>query len=125
MTTMPASSDGKTTSRAAEDRYPPASIAANRSWWARHGRAAMILCWQILLLVAVIAVQSALWYSAVALVLSTPLARRHYARLGFWLDRIAGVVMIGLGLKLASELRDEIARVEQEPTSTPAEEKAE
>jgi threonine/homoserine/homoserine lactone efflux protein len=61
-------------------------------------------------LVAVIALQSALWYSAVALVLSTPLARRHYARLGFWLDRIAGVVMIGLGLKLASELRNEIAR---------------
>jgi NitT/TauT family transport system permease protein len=55
MTAMPASSDGKTTSRTAEDRYPPASIAANRSWWARHGRAAMILCWQILLLVAVIA----------------------------------------------------------------------
>jgi threonine efflux protein len=57
--------------------------------------------------VLLIVVQSALWYAIVALTLSTAFARRHYIRLAGWLDRIAGVIMIGLGLKLANELRGE------------------
>lgn len=61
-------------------------------------------------IVLIVAVQSALWYGTVALMLSTPLARRHYARFAGWLDRIAGAVMIGFGLKLANELRKELAR---------------
>ena len=58
--------------------------------------------------VLLIVVQSALWYAVVALALSTAFARRHYMRLAAWLDRIAGVIMIGLGLKLANELRQEV-----------------
>lgn len=57
--------------------------------------------------VLLIVVQSALWYAIVALTLSTAFARRHYMRLANWLDRVAGVIMIGLGLKLANELRGE------------------
>ncbi len=57
--------------------------------------------------VALIVAQSALWYGTVALALSTAFARRHYLRLTGWLDRIAGVVMIGFGLKLANEVRSE------------------
>ncbi|MDI1345684.1 MAG: LysE family transporter [Pseudolabrys sp.] len=57
--------------------------------------------------VLLIVVQSALWYAIVALALSTAFARRHYIRLAGWLDRIAGVIMISLGLKLANELRGE------------------
>ncbi|MDO8879008.1 MAG: LysE family transporter [Pseudolabrys sp.] len=55
--------------------------------------------------VMLIVAQSALWYAIVALALSTAFARRHYMRLGAWLDRIAGAIMVGLGLKLANELR--------------------
>lgn len=48
--TQAAGRDGTDTAQ-----YPPSSVAANRSWWARHGRATMILGWQILLLVVVLA----------------------------------------------------------------------
>lgn len=57
--------------------------------------------------VLLIVAQSALWYAIVALALSTAFARRHYIRVAGWLDRVAGVIMIGLGLKLANELRGE------------------
>ena len=60
--------------------------------------------------VALIMVQSGLWYATVALALSTAFARRHYAKLTGWLDRIAGVIMIGFGLKLMNELRAEFFR---------------
>lgn len=60
--------------------------------------------------VLLIVVQSALWYAVVALALSTAFARRHYMRFAQWLDRIAGVIMIGLGLKLADEIRREVFR---------------
>ncbi len=58
--------------------------------------------------VLLIVAQSALWYAIVALTLSTAFARRHYMRFAQWLDRIAGVIMIGLGLKLADEIRREV-----------------
>jgi threonine/homoserine/homoserine lactone efflux protein len=58
--------------------------------------------------VLLIVAQSALWYAIVALALSTAFAKRHYMRFAQWLDRIAGAVMIGLGLKLANELRQEV-----------------
>ncbi len=58
--------------------------------------------------VLLIVTQSALWYAFVALALSTAFARRHYMRFAAWLDRIAGVIMIGLGLKLANEIRSEM-----------------
>ncbi|MFA6265751.1 MAG: LysE family transporter [Pseudolabrys sp.] len=64
--------------------------------------------WFYAAVVALIVVQSFAWYAFVAVVLSTPFARRHYQRLSQWLDRIAGVVMVGLGLKLAYELRSEV-----------------
>lgn len=58
--------------------------------------------------VALIVFQSFAWYAFVALVLSTDIARRYYHRFALWLDRIAGVIMIGLGLRLAYELRNEM-----------------
>ncbi len=57
----------------------------------------------------VIAMQSALWYGLVALLLSTGLARRSYATIARWLDGLAGAVLLGLSLKLADELRRELA----------------
>ena len=65
--------------------------------------------WFYAVVVAVIGVQSSLWYGTVALALSTGFARRHYQRLAATLDRVAGAVMIALGLKLANEVRTEIA----------------
>ena len=64
--------------------------------------------WFYAAVVTLIIVQSFAWYAFVALVLSTDFARRHYQRFAQWLDRIAGVVMIGLGAKLAYELRNEM-----------------
>ncbi|WP_374443326.1 LysE family translocator [Stella sp.] len=64
--------------------------------------------WFLAAAVALVTVQSLVWYAAVALALSTPLARSHYRRLTAWLDRVAGVVMIALGLRLADEVRVEL-----------------
>ncbi|MBS0245149.1 MAG: LysE family transporter [Proteobacteria bacterium] len=64
--------------------------------------------WFYAAVVALIVVQSFAWYAFVALVLSTDFVRRHYLRLAQWLDRLAGVIMIGLGLRLAYELRNEV-----------------
>ena len=65
--------------------------------------------WFYAAIVAVIAVQSALWYGAVALMFSAGAAQRHYLRLTRWLDLAAGAVMIALGLRLADEIRRELA----------------
>ncbi len=64
--------------------------------------------WFYAAVVALIVMQSFAWYAFVALVLSTEFSRRHYQRFAQWLDRIAGVVMIGLGARLAYELRNEM-----------------
>lgn len=64
--------------------------------------------WFYAAVVALIVAQSFAWYAFVALVLSTEFSRRHYQRLAQWLDRAAGVIMIGLGAKLAYELRNEM-----------------
>ena len=64
--------------------------------------------WFYVAVVALIVVQSFAWYAFVALVLSTDFSRRHYQRFAQWLDRLAGVIMIGLGLRLAYELRHEM-----------------
>ena len=64
--------------------------------------------WFYAAVVALIVVQSFAWYAFVALVLSTDFARQYYYRFAQWLDRLAGVIMIGLGARLAYELRNEI-----------------
>jgi threonine/homoserine/homoserine lactone efflux protein len=60
-------------------------------------------------IVAIIAVQSALWYATVALAFSTGIARQNYLRFARRLDLVAGTVMVALGAKLADEVRREIA----------------
>jgi threonine/homoserine/homoserine lactone efflux protein len=65
--------------------------------------------WFYALVVLVIGVQATLWYGTVAFALSTGVARRNYQRLAATLDRIAGAVMIALGIRLANEVRAEIA----------------
>jgi threonine/homoserine/homoserine lactone efflux protein len=51
--------------------------------------------------VALIVVQSTLWYSLVALVFSSGPARRAYRQAAKWLEAAAGLAMIGFGIKLA------------------------
>ena len=65
--------------------------------------------WFLAAAMGVVTLQSLGWYATVALVLSTPFARHHYRRLTRWLDRVAGAVMILLGLRLADEVRAELA----------------
>ncbi|WP_110685359.1 LysE family translocator [Salinicola aestuarinus] len=40
------------------------------------------------------------WFSAVALLLSTPPVHRAFRRFGHWIDRVLGVAMIALGVRL-------------------------
>jgi threonine efflux protein len=40
------------------------------------------------------------WYGFVALLFSRPPVRRSYERFGHWIERTAGAVMVGFGLKL-------------------------
>ncbi len=58
--------------------------------------------------VAIIAMQSLLWYGAVAFLFSAGFARQHYLRLTRWLDLLAGGVMVALGLRLVDEVRREV-----------------
>lgn len=51
--------------------------------------------------VALIMVQSTLWYSLIALVFASGPARRSYRQAGKWLEAAAGLAMIGFGIKLA------------------------
>lgn len=60
-------------------------------------------------ILAIVAVQSLLWYGAIALFFSTGFARRLYLRVTRVLDLLAGGVMVALGLKLADEVRREAA----------------
>lgn len=60
-------------------------------------------------ILAIVAFQSALWYGAIALLFSTGRVRAAYQRLTRALDLIAGGVMVLLGVRLAEELRRELA----------------
>lgn len=64
--------------------------------------------WVYAAILLIVAVQSALWYGALALFFSAGFARRLYLRITGYLDLAAGAVMIALGLKWADELRREI-----------------
>ena len=53
-----------------------------------------------------LALATALWFCLVAMLFSQSRVRAGFARLGHWFDRLMGVVLVGLGVKLAfSELR--------------------
>lgn len=54
----------------------------------------------VALLPAIFAVEAG-WYAAVALVFSAPWPRQAYVRAKAWIDRAVGVVLGGLGLRLA------------------------
>lgn len=64
--------------------------------------------WVYAAILLIVAVQSSLWYGALALFFSAGFAQRLYLRITGYLDLVAGAVMIALGLKLADELRREI-----------------
>ena len=52
-----------------------------------------------------LALATALWFCAVALLFSQTRVRRGFVRLGHWFDRLMGAVLVGLGIKVAfSEL---------------------
>lgn len=55
-----------------------------------------------LILVAVVFVIETSWYSLVALALASERPRNAYLRYKAWMDRVAGGVMMALGLELAS-----------------------
>ncbi|MDF2489087.1 MAG: threonine efflux protein, partial [Pseudomonas sp.] len=42
-----------------------------------------------------------LWFCLVALLFSQQRVRAGFARLGHWFDRAMGVVLVGLGIKIA------------------------
>jgi threonine/homoserine/homoserine lactone efflux protein len=42
----------------------------------------------------------AIWYGLVAMLLSTPGARAIYRRLGRWIERLIGTLLVGSGLRL-------------------------
>jgi len=65
--------------------------------------------WFYAAVLALMTVQSALWYGGVSLLLSTNLIRTWYARLGSSLNRVAGGFMVFFGLKIANDVRAEIA----------------
>lgn len=44
---------------------------------------------------------TALWFSIVATVLTTPVIRAHFLKFSKWIDRVCGGVLLALGLRLA------------------------
>jgi threonine efflux protein len=65
--------------------------------------------WFFAAVLAVVTLQSFLWYGTVALALSSPFSRNNYARLTAALNRVAGSCMVLFGLKIANDVRAEIA----------------
>jgi threonine/homoserine/homoserine lactone efflux protein len=63
------------------------------------------LAFDLALPAAVFAIETS-WYALVALLLSAQAPRTAYLRSKFWIDRLAGAVMAGLGLKLLLSARD-------------------
>ena len=57
------------------------------------------LAFAVTLLCVVFVIESA-WYAIVAVLLSSAQSRRAYLSYKAWVDRTAGLVMMGLGLKL-------------------------
>lgn len=55
--------------------------------------------------VAVIVVDALVWHALLAVVFSTAPAQARYLRSRRWIDRVAGVVIAGFGLRLATDLR--------------------
>ncbi|MDR6755530.1 RhtB (resistance to homoserine/threonine) family protein [Mycoplana sp. BE70] len=51
----------------------------------------------------VMAASLILWFVGVSLFMTTPRMRAAFSRASQWIDRISGVVFIGLGIKLATE----------------------
>jgi threonine/homoserine/homoserine lactone efflux protein len=66
---------------------------------------AQSLAFDLALPAAVFAIETS-WYALVALLLSAQAPRTAYLRSKFWIDRLAGAVMAGLGLKLLLSARD-------------------
>lgn len=48
-----------------------------------------------------LAVATGLWFCLVAMLFSQQRVRAGFARMGHWFDRLMGVVLVGLGIKLA------------------------
>lgn len=65
--------------------------------------------WFYAVIPAQILLQSFLWYGFIALAFSSAPVRRNYLRLGVVFSRVAGACMIFFGLKIADELRRELA----------------
>jgi len=59
--------------------------------------------WFYAAVIAVIGVQTALWYGFVALVFAAPPTQAAYRRMGRFIQGLAGTVMVGFGLKLAAD----------------------
>lgn len=49
-----------------------------------------------------LAFATALWFSVVAWLFSRARVRAGFARMGHWFDRVTGVVLVGLGIRLAA-----------------------
>jgi threonine/homoserine/homoserine lactone efflux protein len=48
-----------------------------------------------------LSIATGVWFCLVATVFSHPRVRQGFSRMGHWFDRAMGVVLIGLGLRLA------------------------
>jgi threonine efflux protein len=57
------------------------------------------------LIFACVALESLLWFLLVATLFSSPWMQRFYSRAQLWIDRVAGVAFVLLGLKLISALK--------------------
>lgn len=56
--------------------------------------------WQQMTLGGTCVVMTIIWFSIVAVFMTTPTIRQAFARFSKWVDRLCGAVFIGLGLKL-------------------------
>ncbi|MFC5068766.1 LysE family translocator [Flaviflagellibacter deserti] len=64
--------------------------------------------WFYAAVIVVITIEAFGWYASLALLLSSGPAKKQYQRFTRWIDRVTGVVMVALGIKLADEVRREV-----------------
>ncbi|MAS87078.1 MAG: amino acid transporter [Micavibrio sp.] len=60
------------------------------------------MSWQLLYGVTIIAL-ACIWFSIVSVVLTNPQLRSILSKFSVWIDRVTGVLLVGLGLKIITE----------------------
>ncbi|MBT5415146.1 MAG: LysE family transporter [Rhodospirillaceae bacterium] len=65
--------------------------------------------WLMVLMIALVAAASLLWYSAVSLFMASPAVMRRVGAARHWIERAAGVCFVAIGARILADARNPVA----------------